>query len=637
MALKPFNSPGGYSVGDLVTGASNVILANGDIVTSTISVGAAIIASSASPAPTLSGFGLISTTGAGGNIRAGGNLIANANVIASSIIVSSSILAGIASPAPTLSGFGLLSTTGADGNIIASGNLIANANVIAAGNISGTYLLGNGAFLTGVAVASTYGNSNVADYLASNSNVTITVGTGAISTQGNVTSGNINITSDRIAATGGTIRITPNSAVATSFVTISSTDGPATISTAGSITTSSNVSGGGLVSTTFGANIVASNTGFPIKIRPAASYANSEVKFGLLTDGGATFNTIEQSGGSSEANAGGLLLGNLNLGAYALINGYTDQVNGAGPSPYGIDFNTGPFAGSSNTSQGNVTFATRGGGSFNVSMPSVFSRTITSNANITTTANISGGYILGNGAFLTGLAATYSNANVANYLPTYTGNLSGGNLSLTGDAVITGNLDVKGNVTYIESNVVTINDVNITLANNATNATQANGGGITINGADLTLQYLSASNTFALSHTLTVANNISATGNVSGALVQASNVVANAYFQVGATRVGQASVTTTSTSTQAVANVTIGNAVEFFVKGVDDSTASIASMATIHAISDGTVLDYTQFGGVQLGGGAGTLTVTQSGTGIVLQVTPTSSNSMTWTTQYKAI
>ena len=40
----------------------------------------------------------------------------------------------------------------------------------------------------------------------------------------------------------------------------------------------------------------------------------------------------------------------------------------------------------------------------------------TNSANIITTANISGNYILGNGSFLTGVASSYGNAEVSNYL-----------------------------------------------------------------------------------------------------------------------------------------------------------------------------------------------------------------------------
>jgi hypothetical protein len=45
-------------------------------------------------------------------------------------------------------------------------------------------------------------------------------------------------------------------------------------------------------------------------------------------------------------------------------------------------------------------------------------------ANIVSTANISGTYILGDGSQLTGLPQVYGNANVEAYLPAYTGNLN---------------------------------------------------------------------------------------------------------------------------------------------------------------------------------------------------------------------
>jgi hypothetical protein len=82
--------------------------------------------------------------------------------------------------------------------------------------------------------------------------------------------------------------------------------------------------------------------------------------------------------------------------------------------------------------------------------------------NINTGGNIIGAYIIGNGSQLTGLAASYGNANVAAYLPTYSG-LVGGTLStaaqpnvtsvgvlsgltVTGPMNFTGNLEITGNI-----------------------------------------------------------------------------------------------------------------------------------------------------------------------------------------------
>ena len=54
---------------------------------------------------------------------------------------------------------GNILTTGSGGEITGTGN-ITGGNLISIGNVSGTYILGNGAFLTGL-----YGNANVANYL----------------------------------------------------------------------------------------------------------------------------------------------------------------------------------------------------------------------------------------------------------------------------------------------------------------------------------------------------------------------------------------------------------------------------------------------------------------------------------------
>jgi hypothetical protein len=106
-------------------------------------------------------------------------------------------------------------------------------------------------------------------------------------------------------------------------------------------------------------------------------------------------------------------------------------------------------------------------------------------SNVSTTANISASYYIGNGSQLTGLPQQYSNANVAAYLPTYTGNLQGGNLLVIDSVYIQGNLQVQGNTTYLNSNVVNIDDKDIVIANGATTLTQANGAGFIVGQGNL--------------------------------------------------------------------------------------------------------------------------------------------------------
>ena len=62
----------------------------------------------------------------------------------------------------------------------------------------------------------------------------------------------------------------------------------------------------------------------------------------------------------------------------------------------------------------------------------------------------------------------------------------------TGTVVIAGNLQVDGTTTTINSTVMTVDDLNITLASGAANASAANGAGITVDGASATFNYASS-------------------------------------------------------------------------------------------------------------------------------------------------
>lgn len=66
----------------------------------------------------------------------------------------------------------------------------------------------------------------------------------------------------------------------------------------------------------------------------------------------------------------------------------------------------------------------------------------------------------------------------------------------TGTVSILGNLQVQGTTTTVNSTTVEIEDKNIVLASSATNAAQADGGGITVNGANAQILYSAASNSW---------------------------------------------------------------------------------------------------------------------------------------------
>lgn len=83
----------------------------------------------------------------------------------------------------------------------------------------------------------------------------------------------------------------------------------------------------------------------------------------------------------------------------------------------------------------------------------------------------------------------------------------------TGKVVIAGDLQVDGTTTTINSTTVSIDDLNIVLAENASDASEANGAGITINGADATIKYTSGSDTFDFNKGIEVTGDINGSGN----------------------------------------------------------------------------------------------------------------------------
>lgn len=64
----------------------------------------------------------------------------------------------------------------------------------------------------------------------------------------------------------------------------------------------------------------------------------------------------------------------------------------------------------------------------------------------------------------------------------YSSNITAASVSISGDAVITGNLTVQGTTTTVNSTAVAVSDINIVLAKDAVTAEEANGAGFTVAG-----------------------------------------------------------------------------------------------------------------------------------------------------------
>jgi hypothetical protein len=123
-------------------------------------------------------------------------------------------------------------------------------------------------------------------------------------------------------------------------------------------------------------------------------------------------------------------------------------------------------------------------------------------------------------------------------------------------------------------------------------------------------------------------------GNITSTNLQANKVL------IGNTIIYAANTTTSSTSRTTIASYVLTGTdivgVEFLVKS-HDSVGNKYSMSKVHAVTDGTNVDYTTFGTVTLGSDTGLLSVATATGTIALQATPSSSNSTVWTTQYRLI
>jgi len=205
----------------------------------------------------------------------------------------------------------------------------------------------------------------------------------------------------------------------------------------------------------------------------------------------------------------------------------------------------------------------------------------------------------------TGIIEANTNGNATQFLPN-------GEIRLSGAAQI-----VSG----------TSNGSQLVLGTTQTDVKQLRGGNVTVQ--------VGTGGTTA--HTWTFAQN--------GSLTTPGNISTNNAVNIGNTAITWDDTTTISTgANQTIATFQVTSTditgVEFFVKGVD-TVGTKYSVAKVIAVTNGTTVDYSIYGTVNLNGVTGSLAVNIVTSGpnsnIELQVTPASSNSTIWTTQYRLI
>lgn len=395
--------------------------------------------------------------------------------------------------------------------------------------------------------------------------------------------------------------------------------------------------------------------------------------------GDATFSSLSWntlSNGNVTAN--NLSIGNIaNITGNLRVDGIIES-NGNVTSNAYINGNNASFTNSANIGGNLLANNITSNNAFSTNTANITSNLVTSNATVNlelsgNTANFSGNVIVnnltvnlelaGNTANFAGniktLNANLGNLATANYVNvssnittsnlTVNLELSGNTANFTGNIVAlntnAGNL-LTANFANIASNITTSNlTVNLALAGNTANFS----GNITTLNANLgnlaTANFANFANDVVVQGNIANANNISVTNLINGNTANFSgNIVAptfsaNTSVLVGNSTITFGNVTTTSvTANQTIASfsVTGVTGVEYLVKAID-STGSKYSVATVLAVTDGTNADYAIYGATQLGGYTGSLAVNISGTFIRLQVTPASSNSTVWTTQYRLI
>jgi hypothetical protein len=445
-----------------------------------LSVGEDIDARSLSTSLGISANTTISAIGnlTAGNISTGGIAIVTGNITGGNIVTAGQIIATGNLTGSNISTAGILTVTGN----------ITSGNISTAGNITGSYFFGNGSQLSGIitSVANiNNGTSNVA-IDAANANITMAVAgtanvivvstnlvdvTGNITASGNVTGsyffGNGSQLSGIITSVSninnGTSNVSIDSANANVTVGVNGTANiavfsPAGVEVTGNLTTTGNIVGGGVRSTT------SSTPPSTPSVGDVWYNTNNNILYRYTYDGASYF-WEDITGGSIAANSTAIINGNST--AVVSQNGGNIAINIGGTS------NTAVFAQDRATFAGNllpsanVTYSlgstsqrwkdlwisnstiylgdsvlSASGNVLTVGGEAVITSTnantidLSGNitgGNITTAGNITGAYIIGNGSQLTGLAASYGNANVAAYLPTYSGNVSAGNVTATGN------------------------------------------------------------------------------------------------------------------------------------------------------------------------------------------------------------
>jgi hypothetical protein len=395
--------------------------------------------------------GDVVTLVSGNNISITGNATAKTVTFGVTGIQSTSISNGTSNVAIDAANANItMAVAGTANVVVVSTNLVdVVGNITASGNVTGSYFFGNGSQLSGIITSVSNINNGTSNVSIDSANANVTVG----------------------------VNGTANIAVFS----------PAGVEVTGNLTTTGNIVGGGVRSTT------SSTPPSTPSVGDVWYNTNNNILYRYTYDD-VNYFWEDITGGSIAANSTAIINGNStavvsqNGGNIAITIGGTsntavfaqDRVTFAGnllPTA-NVTYDLGSssqrwkdlWISNSTIYLGDSVLSASGnvltvGGEAVITSTNANTIDLSGNitgGNITTAGNITGAYIIGNGSQLTGLPASYGNSDVAAYLPTYSG-LVGGTLStaaqpnvtsvgvlngltVTGPMNFTGNLEITGNI-----------------------------------------------------------------------------------------------------------------------------------------------------------------------------------------------
>jgi hypothetical protein len=449
------------------------------------------------------------------------------------------------------------------------------------------------------------GTTNTADLNATNGNVTTLVST-------NFSTGNARITGGYAdnypigANTPSTGNFT--TANATSFTGYNAT--VATVnSTTGNITTVNSTTVNAGTTTTATLNTTSGNA--TTLVSTNLSSGNAVVTGGSVNNT-VIGNTTPATGNFTTANATSFTGYNATVATVNSTTGNITTVNSTTVNATTVNAET-TTSFNLNSTNGNIT--TLGAGTATAATLNA------TNGNVTTlvatnfssgNARITGGYIdntpigantRSSGAFTTlasnGLT-TFTNATESDSPSTgavvVTGGVGvGANLNVAGNVTITGNLTILGNTTTINTETLSVEDLNVTVAANAASGAAANGAGLTVAGANATFTYLNADDSWNLNKKLNATTVDAAQINVTNANITTLTFTSAAVTTLVATNFSTANALITGGSLN---NTVIGNTTP-----AAGTFNSLRSTGNIVADSGQNATNYTTGALVVPGGG----------------------------------